>query len=59
MRKLEMKITGKERVPSYQRQIIEQARFTYSPLGIPFENQTKTIEEQRKKKMLLRIKTKE
>ena len=51
MRILEMKITGKERLPSYQRQIIEQARFTNSPLGIPFENQTKTIEEQRKKQM--------
>ena len=27
-----------------QQQIIEQARFTYSPLGIAFEKQIKTIE---------------
>ena len=28
-----------------QRQIIEQAKFTYSPSGKAFEKQTKTIEE--------------
>ena len=31
---------------SNQRQIIEQAKFTYSPLGKAFEKQTKTFEEQ-------------
>ena len=30
---------------SNQQQIIEQARFTYSPLGKAFEKQTKTIED--------------
>ena len=29
---------------------VEQAKFTYSPLGKVFEKQTKTIEEQGKKK---------
>ena len=35
-------------MPSNQQQIIEQAKFTYSPLGKAFEKQTKTIEEQTK-----------
>ena len=34
---------------SNQQQIIEQARFTYSPLGKAFEKQIKTIEDQGKK----------
>ena len=52
-------LTGEEILPSNQRQIIEQAKFTYSPLGKASEKQTKTIEEQgRNKKMLLKIKTK-
>ena len=34
---------------SNQRQIIEQTKFTYSPLEKAFEKQTKTIEEQGKK----------
>ena len=38
--------TGKEILPSNQQQIIEQAKFTYSPLGKAFEKQTKTIEDQ-------------
>ena len=39
-----------EEVLSYnQRQVIEQAKFTYSPLVKAFEKQTKTIEEQAKK----------
>ena len=33
-------------MPSKQRQIIEQAKFTYSPLGKGFEKQRKTIEDQ-------------
>ena len=32
-------------LPSNQQQIIEQAKFTYSPLGKAFEKQTKTIED--------------
>ena len=38
-------------MPSNQRQIIEQAKFTYSPLGKAFQNQTKTIEDQGKKQV--------
>ena len=41
-------LTGEEILPSNQQQIIEQAKFTYSPLGKAFEKQTKTIEDQRK-----------
>ena len=36
-------------MPSNQQQIIERAKFTYSPLGKAFEKQTKTIEDQREK----------
>ena len=32
-----------------KKKIIEQPKFTYSPLGKAFEKQTKTIEEQGKK----------
>ena len=39
-------LTGEELLPSNQKQIIEQAKFTYSPLGKAFEKQTKTIEDQ-------------
>ena len=41
-------LTGEEILPSNQKQIIEQAKFTYSPLGKAFEKQTKTIEDQEK-----------
>ena len=37
-------------LPSNQKQIIEQAKFTYSPLGKVFEKQTKTIKNQKRKK---------
>ena len=39
-------LTGKEILRSNQQQIIEQAKFTYSLLGKPFEKQIKTIEDQ-------------
>ena len=39
-------LPGEEILPSNQQQIIEQAKFTYSPLGKAFEKQTKTIEDQ-------------
>ena len=42
-------LAGEEVLPSNQKQIIEQAKFTYSPLGKAFEKQTKTIEALRKK----------
>ena len=44
-------LTGEELLPSTQQQIIEQVKFTYSPLGKAFEKQTKTIEDQRKKQI--------
>ena len=45
------KLTGEEILGSNQRQIIDQARFAYSPLGTAFEKQKKTIEEQGKKQV--------
>ena len=42
-------LTGEEILPSNQQQIIEQAKFTNSPLGKGFEKQIKTIEDQGKK----------
>ena len=44
-------LTCEEILPSNQQQIIEQAKFTYSPLGKAFEKETKTIEDQRKKQV--------
>ena len=42
-------LTGEDILPSNQQQIIEQAKFTYSPLGKAFEKQIKTTEDQGKK----------
>ena len=42
-------LTGEEILPSSQQKIIEQAKFTYSPLGKAFEKQIKAIEDQGKK----------
>ena len=42
-------LTGEDILPSNQQQIIEQAKFTYSPLGKAFEKQIKTTEDQAKK----------
>ena len=42
-------LTGEKILPSNQRQIIEQAKFAYSPLGNTFEKRTKTIEDQENK----------
>ena len=44
-------LTGKEILPSNQKQIIEQAKFTYSPLGKAFEKKIKTIQDQGKKQV--------
>ena len=38
-------LTSEQILLSNQQQIIEQAKFTYSPLGKAFEKQTKTIED--------------
>ena len=44
-------LTGEDILPSSNQQIIEQARFTYSPLGKAFNKQIKTIEKQGKKQV--------
>ena len=44
-------LTGEEILPSNQKQMIEQAKFTYSPLGKAFEKQIKTIEDQGEKQI--------
>ena len=44
-------LTGEDILPSNQQQIIEQAKFTYSPLGKAFEKQVKTIEDQGQKQV--------
>ena len=44
-------LIGEEILPSTQQQIIEQAKFTYSPLGKAFEKQTKTIKDQGEKQI--------
>ena len=44
-------LTGQDILPSNQQQIIEQAKFTYSPLGKAFEKQIKTIEDQGEKQI--------
>ena len=53
-------LTGEEILSSNQQQIIEQAKFTYSPLGKAFEKQIKTIEDQGEKQIkAIRNNTKE
>ena len=42
-------LTGEEILPSNQKQIMAQAKFTYFPLRKAFEKQTKTIEDQEQK----------
>ena len=42
-------LAGEETLSSNQKQIREQAKFTYFPLEKAFEKQIKTIEDQRKK----------
>ena len=42
-------LTGEEILPSNEKQIIQQARFTYSPLGKAFEKQKN---KQKKQKQL-------
>ena len=44
-------LTGEEILPSNQQQIIQQAKFNYSPLGKAIEKQIKTIENQGKKQV--------
>ena len=42
-------LTGEEILPSNKQQIIEQAKFAYSPIGKAFEKQTKAIEDRGEK----------
>ena len=44
-------LSAEEILPSDQSRIMEQAKFTYSPLGKAFEKQIKIIEEQGKNKL--------
>ena len=44
-------LTGEDILPSTQQQMIEQTKFTYSPLGKAFDKQIKTIEDQGKKQV--------
>ena len=46
-------LTGGDILLSNQQQIIEQARFIYSPLGKAFEKQIKTIEDKGQNKLML------
>ena len=43
--------TGEEILPPNQQQIIQQAKFFYSPLGKAFGEQTKTIKDQEEKQI--------
>ena len=45
-------LTGEEILPSNQQQIIEQAKFNYSPLGKALEKQVKTIKDQGEKQVV-------
>ena len=44
-------LSGEDILPSNQQQIIEQTKFTYSPLGKAFEKQIKTTEDEGKKQI--------
>ena len=44
-------LIGEDMLPSNQQQIIEQTKFTYSPLGKAFEKQIKTMEDQGEKQI--------
>ena len=46
-------VTGEKILPSNQKQIMEQAKFSYSPFGKAFEKQIKTTEDQGKNKFKL------
>ena len=43
-------LTGEKILPSNWQQMMERAKFTYSPLGKAFRKQIKTIEDQGKNK---------
>ena len=49
-------LTGEDILPSNQQQVIEQEKFTYSPLGKAFEKQIQTIENQGQKQKQFKTK---
>ena len=44
-------LTGEEILPSDHRRVVEEATFTYAPLGKAFEKHIKTIEDQGEKQI--------
>ena len=46
-------LTGEEILPSNRQEIIEQTKFTYSPLGKAFENKQKQLKIKEKNKVNL------
>ena len=46
-------LTGEEILPSNQQQIIQQAKFNYSPLGKAIEKQIKSIKDQGEKQVVV------
>ena len=52
-------LTGEDILPSNQQQIIEQTKFTYSPLGKAFDKQIKTIEGKKQVAALEKLKPKD
>ena len=49
--------TGEEILQSNQKQMIQQAKFTYSPIDKAFKKQIKTIQDQREKQNQGQVKT--
>ena len=46
-------LTGEETISSNQQQILEEAKFTYSPLGKAFEKQIKQLKIKVKNRLML------
>ena len=52
-------LIGEKTLPSDQRRLIEQVKFTYSPLGKALEKQIKTTEDQGEKQKKKQLKSME
>ena len=46
-------LTGEDILPSNQQQIIEQTKFTYSPLGKAFDKQKKQLKIKERNRLIL------
>ena len=46
-------LTGEDILPSVQQQIIDQTKFTYSPLGKAFDKQIKQLQIKEKNRLML------